>query len=81
MRIREAVGQLLFYEYFDVVPMQPGRDIVKLVAVDKVIDVSLADFLQQCGIGLVVVTELGWEPINALASELEPLLGPPITGG
>jgi hypothetical protein len=57
IRIRAAIGQLLYYEYFSVKPMFPGREMQKLVVVDEIVANELADFLQANSVGLIVYAD------------------------
>ena len=58
-QIRDAVGQLLFYRYFDVAPLDAQRAIRLVAAVDKPVSEELAAFLTDLDIALIVVTPNG----------------------
>ena len=77
-QIRDAVGQLLFYEHFDVSATYPGRPVRKVVAVNAAIDAELVGYLTALGISLILVTEEGWRPLNELGAEMAVWLGPPL---
>ncbi len=76
-QIRHAVGQLLFYDYFDLTPVMNGRAVDLVVAVDQGIGVQLIGWLDQLNIVATRVTDAGWHPLNPLAEGLAALLGPP----
>ncbi|WP_419921934.1 hypothetical protein [Candidatus Poriferisodalis sp.] len=73
-QIRNAVGQLLYYEHFIVRPTYPTRDIVKTVTVDKDVDSELAGFLESLDIGLVFVDRADLHIRNTLAANTSPRL-------
>lgn len=80
-QIRDAVGQLLFYEYFDVSATYPDRTVRKVVAVNAPVGAELAGYLTALDIGLILVTEEGWSPLNELGAVLDEWLGPPQANG
>lgn len=50
-RVRHAVGQLVYYEYFNVAPSLNGRSIDKIAAFDSEIPEPLVEYLTALGIG------------------------------
>ena len=50
---RTAVGQIYYYEYFDVVPLYPESEIKRLLLTDQLLGGELCQFLTACQIGLV----------------------------
>ncbi len=73
-QIRNAVGQLLYYEHFIVRPTFPTRQIVKTVTVDKDVDNELAGFLEALDIGLVFVDGVSLHLRNDPAANTSPRL-------
>lgn len=73
-QIRNAVAQLLYYEYFYVAPNHPGKAIRKTVVVDNPIADELVGFLQTLGIGAILVNKAETRPLNqdgsAISQEL-----------
>lgn len=53
-RIRHAVGQLIYYEYFNVAPTVGGRHIRKIAAFDSRIPAPLVEYLTELKIGALV---------------------------
>ncbi len=53
-QVRLGLGQLLYYEHFDVRPDWPTADVNRLLVVDGEIDIELEDFLDMHEVGLVV---------------------------
>jgi hypothetical protein len=53
-QVRLGLGQLLYYEHFDVRPDWPTTDVNRLLVVDGEIDTELEDFLDNHKVGLVV---------------------------
>jgi hypothetical protein len=70
LRIRAAVGQLLYYEYFSVVPAFPGREIRRVVVVDDTVSDELADFLQANQIGLITYVDEDFAATNDLGNTI-----------
>ena len=67
-QLRSAVGQLLFYEYFQIRPRWADRDILRSVAFDQLISDELVEFLSWVRVGAFLVADDGsMEPLNALA--------------
>lgn len=79
-QMRAAVGQVLFYEFFDVQPLDPTRAVRRCVALTARVADELVEYATSHEISLILVTEEGWLPLNALAEDLEFLLGPPMAG-
>jgi hypothetical protein len=50
LQVRLALGQLLYYEYFDVAPAYPGREVQKLLLSDRQLPIDLSEFLAQHGV-------------------------------
>lgn len=74
-RVRHAVGQLVYYEYFNVAPTLNGRELVKIAAFDSDIPEPLVDFLTSMHMGallsekgadVVALNELGQEFLDQL---------------
>jgi len=55
VQARAAVGQLLFYEYLDVIPETEGTPIIKVAAFDEEPGEYIRGFLEFCGVLCVVV--------------------------
>lgn len=53
-RVRHAVGQLSYYEYFYVGPTWEGREVESVAAFDLPIPTALAEYLEHEGIGAVL---------------------------
>jgi hypothetical protein len=70
VQLRGAVGQLLYYEYFAVAELFPGRPVRRLVVVDEHVDDELAAFLQAHGIGLISLIDGSFVALNELGEEL-----------
>ena len=79
-QIRAAVGQVLFYEFFDVQPLDVTRPVRRCIAVSARVADELAEYATSHETSLILVTEEGWLPLNALAEDLELVLGPPMAG-
>lgn len=79
-QIRGAVGQVLFYEYFDVRPLDRGRGVRRCIAVSARVPDELIQYATEHEISLILVTDDGWLPLNSLANDLELTLGPPLAG-
>jgi hypothetical protein len=56
---RTALAQLLYYEYFDVLPAFPKRKILRLFLTDCEIPSRLCKFLREHNVGSVWITEAG----------------------
>jgi hypothetical protein len=52
-QVRLALGQLLYYEYFDVRPDWPTAEVVRLLVVDESLDQELESFVDSHRIGVV----------------------------
>lgn len=63
-QVKRAVGQLLYYEYFQVASFFVGRDAQKALVVDLPIDRELAEFLDSLEIGLIVMKDNELSPAN-----------------
>jgi hypothetical protein len=76
IQVRAAIGQLLYYEYFSVAPVFPGREIRRLVVVDETVPNELADFLEANQTGLVAYIDEEFVAANgsgrAIAANLFP---------
>ena len=74
-RVRHAVGQLSYYQYFYVEPTWHSRDIVPVAAFDADIPEALADYLGHEGIGAIAALK-GKKPsaINPLGQKALDLL-------
>ena len=55
LQVRTALGQLYFYERFEVRPVYPETEILKLLLTDRAISRELCEFLTQCKVGVVWV--------------------------
>lgn len=56
-QVRAALGQLFFYEYFDVSPLHPGKTVLRLVLTDHPIAPDLQAFLTKNQIGALWLPE------------------------
>lgn len=63
-RVRHAVGQLNYYEYFNVKPSVGSRKILQVAAFDSDIPEALVEFLTHMGVGALL--SKGVEPVVAL---------------
>ena len=67
LQVRTALGQLYFYEYFEIRPLYPNRKVSRLLLTDRRVSDELCDFLARCKVGAVWIgsdgviggTELG----------------------
>lgn len=57
-QVRIAVGQIYYYEHFEVAPLYPGSEIKRLLLTDRPLGAELCQFLTACQIGVV------WLPPN-----------------
>jgi hypothetical protein len=70
-RVRDAIGQLSYYDYFHVSPRTQGRPTVRVAAFDAPVPADLAEYLQHDGIGGVVVPAVGAaQGINQLGQQM-----------
>lgn len=70
-QVRQALGQLLYYDYFVVQPTWPTREVAKAVVTDRTVHDSLAAYLDAHGVGL-----FRWEgSLIAENSSAEAILG------
>jgi len=58
-QVRAALGQLFYYEYFDVIPLHPDKKILRLVLTDRELPEDLQKFLTKYQIGVVWIPENG----------------------
>jgi hypothetical protein len=58
-RVRHAVGQLTYYEYFNVAPTLDERAIDKIAAFDAEIPAPLVEYLTSLGIGALCAPKTG----------------------
>lgn len=71
---RLALSQLAYYEYFEVRPSWPGREVVRLAVFDGAIDRTLCDFLETEKVAAFRVSDGELVPLNSLAECLFGLL-------
>ena len=62
VQVRIAVGQIYYYEHFEVAPLYPDSEIKRLILTDQALAGELCQFLTACEIGVV------WMPPNKLLS-------------
>jgi hypothetical protein len=67
---RLAVGQLLSYEFLNVRPRWPDRDIALAVVYEREVDPELVEFLDAIHIAAMVLDDGGLRPLNDTAREL-----------
>jgi hypothetical protein len=53
LQVRLALGQLYFYEHFEIRPLYPDAEILKLLLADAPISEDLCEFLTRCEVGVV----------------------------
>jgi hypothetical protein len=78
---RAALGQLFYYEYFDVSPLYPGKRVLRLLLADRRLSDDLQGFLTKNHVGAVWIpprgrvggTELGLASLR----QFSPSGGPP----
>lgn len=58
-QVRIAMGQLYYYEHFDVSPLYPNHEIKRLVLTDRPVTAEVCEFLTEHEIGAI------WMPPNA----------------
>jgi len=58
-QVRAALGQLFYYEHFDVAPLHPGKEIRRLALTDRELGEDLQAFLTEHQIGLLWILESG----------------------
>jgi hypothetical protein len=58
-QVRAALGQLFYYEYFDVAPLHPEKEILRLALTDRELPQDLQKFLIKHQIGIVWIPEKG----------------------
>jgi len=77
-QVRVALGQIFYYEYFDVAPLHPDKEILRLVLTDEQISTDLQKFLTKHQIGVVWIlkdetlggSELGLTHLRNLGASL-----------
>ena len=58
-QVRAALGQLFFYEYFDISPLQPGKTVLRLLLTDRPLADDLQGFLTKNKVGAIWIPEHG----------------------
>jgi len=58
-QIRAALGQLFYYEHFDIAPLHPDKQILRLALTDCELGPDMQSFLTKHQIGLVWILESG----------------------
>jgi hypothetical protein len=58
-QVRLALGQLFYYEHFDVAPLHPEKEILRLALTDRELGKDLQTFLTKHQIGVVWILESG----------------------
>lgn len=58
-QVRIGLGQLYYYEHFDVEPLYPKQKIYRLLLTDRPVSADLCDFLTRCKVGVAWVTDRG----------------------
>lgn len=58
-QVRTAVGQLFYYEHFEVSPIYPNHNITKLLLTDRALAGEVCEFLAEYEIGVI------WIPVGA----------------
>jgi hypothetical protein len=56
---RAALGQLLYYEHFDIAPLHPDKEVCRLTLTDRELGQDLQEFLTKYQIGIVWILESG----------------------
>jgi hypothetical protein len=56
-QVRTGLGQLYYYEHFEVKPLYPDREICRLLLTDRPVSADLCEFLTQCAVGVVWIAE------------------------
>ena len=59
LQVRNALGQILYYEYFDVAPLHPEKRILRLLLTDAALPTALSRFLTDNQIGHVSIARTG----------------------
>ena len=65
-QVRAALGQLFYYEHFDVAPLHPDKEILRLVLTDSELTEDMQKFLAKHQIGVVWIPERGTAGGNEL---------------
>jgi len=75
-RVRGAVGQLSYYEYFHVAPRLDRRPVKRVIVVDGDVPTELREYLTQEGIGLILAKKsdnpVGLNPLGEKYLEMLP---------
>jgi hypothetical protein len=79
IQVRLAVGQLSYYEYFDVIPLYDGATIAKVLLVNRPLSSDMRDYLSYLQIELVVVSDDGFELSESLQTLLQERFGISVT--
>jgi hypothetical protein len=58
-QVRAALGQLFYYEHFDVAPLHPDKEILRLALTDSELTEDLQKFLTKHQIGIVWIPQVG----------------------
>jgi hypothetical protein len=58
-QVRIGLGQLYYYEHFDVAPLYPKHQTLRLLLTDRPVSADLCNFLSQCEVGVVWITDEG----------------------
>jgi hypothetical protein len=69
---RLGLGQLLYYEHFDVAPSWPDATVHRVLAVDKPLDAELVAFLDAHEVGLLVLGDGEWAGDTRAQGQLAP---------
>lgn len=56
-QVRAALGQLCYYEHFEILPLYPNHGISRLLLTDRPVSADLCEFLMRFAIGVVWVEE------------------------
>jgi len=59
IQVRNALGQIFYYEYFDVAPLHPDKRLLRLLLTDIPLPPDLTRFLTNYQVGHVSITETG----------------------
>jgi hypothetical protein len=56
-QVRTGLGQLYYYEHFDVAPLYPNQRVCRLLLTDRPVSADLCEFLTQREVGVVWITD------------------------
>ena len=74
-QVRAAVGQLLYYEFFDVRPLWPDREILKAALFDGELPKDLVDYLTWVNVAAFVMLPGGTlSALNSAAATIQAVL-------